>query len=392
MQRKVTRGSMVLVAAVIAIGIGLAVWKRAALQGSDAAGQPEPAEVVGTATARQREYQPTTTSIGTVVALRSIVLRNELPGTVRDVTLRAGEIVEAGSVLVMLDTSVEAAELAAQRAEAELAETRLRRTRQLVAHGAIAVEEMEQAAAQQLVTRAQIERTQAVIARKTLRAPFRARVGIADVHPGQYLEQGTVLTTLQGVDDAVYVDFAVAQQVAADLRVGAEVEIQGRQQAQARIVAIDARIDAKTRNTVVRARLDAAAVLAPGASVRVRIAAAPMQTAVAIPTSALRRSPEGDHVFVVATDAAGKLRAQLRRVQAGTVLGDEVLIESGVSAGESIATAGSFKLRDAALVLIAAADKRAAGHAALPASQSTPVSALQSTPAATAQTTVNAVN
>lgn len=36
---------------------------------------------------------------------------------------------------------------------------------------------------------------------------------LADVHRGQYLDEGTVLTTLQSIDDAAYVDFAVAQRV-----------------------------------------------------------------------------------------------------------------------------------------------------------------------------------
>ena len=44
---------------------------------------------------------------------------------------------------------------------------------------------------------------------------FRARVGLADVHPGQYLNEGVELTTLQGVSQEVHVDFAVAQSVAA---------------------------------------------------------------------------------------------------------------------------------------------------------------------------------
>ena len=64
-------------------------------------------------------------------------------------------------------------------------------------------EEVDQARAARDVAQAQVARTRAVIARKTIRAPFRARVGIADVHPGQYLNEGTQLTTLQGVDDAV---------------------------------------------------------------------------------------------------------------------------------------------------------------------------------------------
>jgi membrane fusion protein (multidrug efflux system) len=369
--RSYKRGSFILVALVIALGVGLALWKRAALHASANAVQPEIPEVVEAAIAQPRQHQPSTISIGTAVALRSIVLRNELPGTVQTVALQPGAVVEAGTVLVTLDTSVEQAELTAQRAEAALAESRLNRTRQLVTHGAISVEELDTVNAQHEVIRAQIARTEAIIARKTLRAPFRARAGISDVHPGQYLEQGTQLTTLQGVADAVYVDFAVAQQVAAGLRIGDGVQIErgapasaNSHQVDARIVAIDARVDAKSRNTTIRARTDAAAVLLPGASVRVRTAAAPALTALAVPTSALRRSPEGDHVFVLAPDAGGNLRAQLRRVQAGPALGDEVLIEHGLKAGERIATAGSFKLRDSALVAVAT---KAAAPAAQPA-------------------------
>ncbi len=85
--------------------------------------------------------------------------------------------------------------------------------------------EVDRARAERDVALAQIARTKAIIARKTIRAPFRARVGLADVHPGQYLNEGTQLTTLQGVDDAVHVDFTVAQAVAAGLRAGGSVEV-----------------------------------------------------------------------------------------------------------------------------------------------------------------------
>ena len=71
--------------------------------------------------------------------------------------------------------------------------------------------------------------------------PRFARVGIADVHPGQYLNEGTLLTTLQGIDEAAHVDFTVAQQVAADLREGELVEVSAGTSAPvtAKIVALD---------------------------------------------------------------------------------------------------------------------------------------------------------
>ena len=346
------------IAAVLGVGVGLAGWKYGAAREANAAAanQPEPIETVSAAVASERPHRPTTTSIGTVLALRSITLRNELPGTVHHVRLTPGQIVEAGTVLVALDVSVEEAELEALEAQAELARTLLARTERMAERRAASQVELEQARAERDVALAQIARTKAIIARKTIRAPFRARVGIADVHVGQFLETGTQLTTLQGVDDAANVDFTVAQAVAAGLEVGEQVEIIGTAEStpvSARIVAVDARVDPTTRNAMVRARIaDHHLAPAPGASVRVRVPVGPQRTAVVVPVSALRKGPSGDHVFVLAAGKDGKPRSQVRKVLVGPVLGDEIVILDGLKSGERVATSGSFKLRDAALVAI----------------------------------------
>ena len=309
------------------------------------------------AVAKEREHRRTTTSIGTVLALRSITLRNERPGTVRQVMLTPGQIVDTGTVLVALDVSVEEAELKAQKAQAALAETMLRRMQRLGQNRVASDTDVDRARAERDVALAQIARTRAVIARKTIRAPFRARVGMADLHPGQYLEEGTQLTTLQGVDDAVHVDFSVPQLVAAGLREGDSVDVFATSDAApiaAKIVAIDARVDATTRNAMVRARIEGAAnAPAPGASVRVRVPVGPPRMAIAVPASALRKGPGGDHVFVILPDKEGKLRSRLRAVQSGAMLGDEVVILAGLSAGEQVAASGSFKLNEGTLVAIA---------------------------------------
>ena len=181
--------SLLLLGVIIACGVMLAAWKHSAMQDSQAASanQPEPMEVVTASVAKLLDHRPTTTSIGTVLALRSITLRNELAGTVSQSRLTSGRIVEAGAVLVLLDVSVEEAELHAQEAQAALAKTVLTRRQHLSRDLATAEEEVDRARADLQVGMAQIARTKAVIARKTIRAPFRARVGLADVHPGQYL-------------------------------------------------------------------------------------------------------------------------------------------------------------------------------------------------------------
>jgi membrane fusion protein (multidrug efflux system) len=257
--------------------------------------------------------------------------------------------------------SVEQAELRAAEAHAALAESLLARVRDMTRTRVASDTELDRARAERDVAVARIARAKAVIDRKTIRAPFRARIGMSDVHVGQYLEEGTLLTTLQGVDDAAHVDFTVAQRVAEGLREGDAVEVfvgaGGSGPAiPASIVAIDARVDPNTRNAAVRARIaDAASAPAPGASVRVRVPVGEPSQAVALPATALRKGPEGDHVFVITPGQDGRSRAQVRQVRSGPVLGDEVLIYAGVSPGERVAASGSFKLREDALVAVAVA-------------------------------------
>lgn len=350
--------SSVLLLTVLGIGAALGAWKYTSIKEANAASanQPEPMESVVVSIAKQREHHPTTIAIGTVIALRSISLRNEVAGTVHRANLTPGQIVEAGTVLVALDVSVEEAELRAQQAQAKLAETLFTRMQHMNEQRAASETELDSSRAERDVALAQVARTRAVIARKTIRAPFRARVGISDVHPGQYLEEGAQLTTLQGVDDGAYVDFSVAQQVAGGLRENDSVDVSAAgadASVRAKIVAIDSRVDSTTRNTMVRARIEGAAnAPAPGASVRVRVPIGPPRMAVAVPANALRKGPGGDHVFVITPDAKGQTRAALRPVVVGAMLGDEAVIETGLAAGEQVAASGSFKLRDAALVAV----------------------------------------
>jgi len=350
--------SVVLLAAIVAIFAAVAAWKVLSVRQAMAefASRPEPMESVDVAVARETLHDETTTVIGTVLALRSIKLKNELAGTVKKVMLEPGAIVEANSVLVMLDVSVEEAELQAQQAQATVAKTMLERMQRASQTRAASEIEVDEARAARDVALAQVARTKAVIAKKTIRAPFRARVGIADVHPGQYLNEGTELTTLQGVDDAVHVDFTVPQIVAAGLQVGDRVEVfaGGEAPGAAEIVAVDARVDPATRNAMVRAKLAGAKNgPVPGSSVRVHVPVGAAEKVVTVPVSALRKGPQGDHVFVIAPDDAGKPRAHLRKVESGAMLGDEVVIRTGLAAGEPVAASGSFKLREGALVAIA---------------------------------------
>src|SRR6185503_3249873 len=141
-------------------------WKSSSLRAASAASAsfPEPMEVVTPATATEREHHATTSAIGTVRALQSITLRNELAGTVSRVQLSPGQVVDSGTVLVALDVSVEEADLAAQQAQAALAQTTLERLTRLASSQATSEEEVDRARAELTVAQAQVARIRAVIA------------------------------------------------------------------------------------------------------------------------------------------------------------------------------------------------------------------------------------
>lgn len=373
--------SLLLIVAVLGGGALIYLWKAMsdAAAAQAAAAQPPPMWAVESAEVRTRQFARSTTSIGTVRALQSITLRNELPGTVHKVTLQTGQVVEAGAVLVELDVAVEQAELQALEAESKLAASMLARMEQALAKQGASAADVDRARAELDKALANVARTKALIERKRLRAPFHARVGFVDLHVGQYLDAGATVTTLQGTEDAVHVDYAVTQDVATHLTVGGEVEIvvTGQPPAQAKIVAMDARVDATTRNTSIRALLRGLSPMPqPGASVRVRTPIEAPVDVMVVPVSALRRGSDGDHVFVIAKNEQGALVADVRRVHSGTSLGDEVVIKDGLKVGDRVAAAGSFKLFPGAL--IAVVDKADAGK---------PVAAPQGTGSAAGEST-----
>lgn len=348
--------SLVLLAVVVGGGFALWKWKLASFAAAAAQVQPEQVEIVTAARARAIPYVRRSTSIGTVLALRSVTLRNEEPGTVSEVGLETGRIVEEGELLVQLDVSVEQAQLAALEAQATLTESLLDRIQRASANDGASEADVDRARAERDVALAEVARLRAQIERKTLRAPFRARVGLSDVHPGQYLSQGASLTTLQGIDDAVHVDFSTSQEVAAGLALGQQVEVQlptGEPTQNAEVVAIDALVDPLTRNAMVRARLEVGEhAPRPGSSVRVSVPIGAEREVVAVPISALRKSAMGDHVFVLTEAEDGATRAAEQRVRAGAVLGEEVVIEEGLEPGVRIAALGSFKLREGVQVMV----------------------------------------
>ncbi len=347
-------GGASLIAAVLLVLGGLAYWKYRGIQEAmKSAGWQEQPEMVVFATSQAVEYRPSVTAIGTVVASRWIELKNELAGTIKTIELAPGSIVEAGQTLVSLDVSVEHAELASAESRLRLAEQMLQRQQQAAEARAGSQMELDRAQAEFQQAQAEIERIKAVIDRKSLRAPFRARVGLSNTHLGQYLAEGTPITTLQALDGYAFVDFSLTETNALGVTIGQKVqaELPSGELREATIIATDTLADPSTRNVTFRARIaDEAGLLRPGSSLRLTVERGRPITLVGVPVSALRRTPQGEMVYTVSVGKDQQTRAKSTPVRGGPTIGELTLLRAGLDPGTRIIAAGSFKLHEGALV------------------------------------------
>lgn len=346
-------GSLVLITAVVGVGGALAYAKYTQMN-KKVPLPPEMPIAVRACPVSQVTFRQQTTVIGTVLAKRSIMISNEVAGTVRRVGFNSGDLVEEGQVLIEFDTSVEQAELLSAEARVRLSKSMLTRMRKAKTSDAVTATEVEEAEAQFDQASAAVAQLKAVIARKTIRAPFRARVGLRNTHEGQFLSAGFQVATLQSADDFIHVDFMIPQHAADWVAVGNQVAlIDTLGTFSAKVIALDDKADKQSRNRMGRAELSPVPPqLVPGDSVRVVIEYGQEVTTTAVPPEAIRRAPMDTFVYVIELDKENNPRAQPRTVTVGKTIGNQVAVLSGLQAGDQVVTDGSFKAHEGALLSI----------------------------------------
>jgi len=341
-------------------GLGFVKFRQIQSAGAHGASFQPPPEAVTTIVAKREKWPATLNVIGTAAAVQGVTVSADLPGSVARIAFDSGRSVDAGDVLVELDTRQERAQLAAMEAQRDLARINFDRMQQLVKEGVIAQTEYDNATAQQKATEAQVGEIRATIARKTIRAPFSGILGIRQVNLGQYLSAGEAIVPLESLDP-IYVNFGVPQQTAAQVRVGGTLRVSsndvGGIKFAGRITALDSIVNEATRNFQVQATLaNPGGKLRPGMFVQVEIATGVARPVIALPATAINYAPYGDSVYVVSElkDPGGKsyrgVRQQLVKIEGS--LGDQVAVVSGVNPGDEVVSSGVFKLRNGAAVQV----------------------------------------
>lgn len=352
---------MLLIAAVVFGGIyGFQLFRNSMIQKAIHS-QGIPPQAVSTIVAQTEAWQPTVEVVGNLRASRGANLAAEVGGIVSAIHFKSGATVKAGQVLVELNAAPQIAQLAQFNAAAALAQQTYQRDLAQLKVQALSQAAVDTDAANLKSAQAQVAAQQALIAQKTIRAPFSGRLGIREVDLGQYIAPGTAVVNLQKLDP-IYLDFTVPQAQTDLIRVGEKItaftDALPERGYSGRVEAVEPQIDNATRTLKVRARFsNADGSLLPGAFATARIGDGDARQFITLPNTAIAYNSYGSTVFVLQEAGKGKdgkplLTAQQRFVSTGPTRGDQVAVTSGLKPGETVVTAGQLKLHNGSPVFV----------------------------------------
>ncbi len=319
-----------------------------------------PPQTVSTVEATTADWQPELNAVGSLRAVNGADLSLEVSGVVASLNFNSGDDVVAGQTLMQLRDDDDVAHLHSLQAAAALAQITYDRDQKQVKINAISQSQFDTDAANLKNAQAQVAEQQAVVAKKTLVAPFAGHLGIRAVDIGQYLNAGTAVVTLQALDP-IFVDFYLPQQALNQIAVGqdvtASVDTYPGVTYAGKIAAINPKIDATNLNVAVRAQLaNPDHKLLPGMYASVIIAVGQKQPYVTLPQTAITYNPYGSTVFLVeqakAANGQDQLVASQTFVTTGQARGDQVAVIKGVKAGDTVVSAGQLKLHNGSLLIV----------------------------------------
>ncbi|WP_046331307.1 efflux RND transporter periplasmic adaptor subunit [Polynucleobacter duraquae] len=326
------------------------------------AGMGLPPATVSTMVVETSAWQPKLSSVGNVRAFRGVELSTEIGGLVQNVYIKSGMDVKEGELLIKLNDASDVAQLNSLKALADLAQVINERDRQQLEIQAISKNVFDTSKADAKSKQAQVEQQTALVAKKNLKTPFSGRVGIVMINPGQFVNPGDKLLTLQTLDP-IFVDFNLPQSNAEQIQVGQEIVVTTDAFKGAsftgKITAVSPKVDTNTRNIQIEAQLaNPDKKILPGMFANVNIKLGDQVKLLTLPQTAVTYNPYGSTVFIAKPtgkkDKQGKpaLEAQQVFVTTGLTRGDQVAILKGVEEGATVVTSGQLKLKNGTPLIV----------------------------------------
>jgi len=377
MKRFITVAVIVLLVALICGGIIWFNFFRDKMIANFFAHFPVPTVTVSDIEVKPVTWTPGVDAVGTVSAAEGVDVATQVGGVVKAIDFKANDKVQSGALLVQIDDSVDRAGLAAAVSTVAVSQDALTRAQALVDRNVGTVADLQTAQNKLDQARGSLDQLKATIAQKAITAPFSGTVGIPKIDVGQYLQAGTVVATLQNLDN-MKVDFTVPEQQVSSVKIGQPVKVGLTDDAMTlsgTITGIDPKIDPTSRLVSVQAKVaNTGALLKPGQFVHVRAELPAEPNVISLPQTAVTISLYGSYVYQVvpapaepatatataaaapatasAAPAAPNLVAKQIFVQTGRRSSDQIEIVKGVDPGMEIVTAGQNKLSNGSAIAI----------------------------------------
>ncbi|RUQ81690.1 efflux RND transporter periplasmic adaptor subunit [Legionella septentrionalis] len=398
------RMTIMLIGLLVVFGgiIGFNLFKGFMIKRFFASYEP-PAVTVSSVKAQKRDWQPHIAAVGNFVAINGVEVNSQASGNVVAIHFDSGQFIEKDKPLIDIDDSVDQATLKFNQSELALQDINYKRQADLFKRGATSTSSLDEAKAKMLQAQANVEKTEATIRQKHIRAPFSGQLGIRQVNLGQFISPGqTSIVTLQSLDP-LFLEFYLPEQLLKKLHLNQAVTFSVEQNPgilfTGRITAINAKVDINTHNILVQATIPNCPAKAlkdplhstlikakkekqgnriivacdselntknkihefnfiPGMFADIEVEQPSIPNVVVLPTTAISFSLYGNSVFLIEKDGKkdkeGKDILVVKRafVSTGEQEGNFTMIKKGVSAGQEVVSVGEIKLQDGTRVVI----------------------------------------
>jgi membrane fusion protein, multidrug efflux system len=312
-----------------------------------------PPTLISATHAKLETWPSTLEAVGTIRAARGVKLAAETSGEIIAISVKSGEQVVAGQLLLTLNDSVEQASKKRQQANLVLARQLHERDASLIKQKSIPQSQYDRSRADLDAAIATLAETEARLDNKRIVAPFAGTVGIVEVKTGDYIQSGTSITTLQDLTE-LEVDFSVPARYFPQLRPGLDIRLQAaanENSTPATLEALDVSVDQATRNLALRARISQPEGLLPGMFAQLQIDLDRPTEFVTVPETAVTYSLQGNTVYMV-QDSGDGLMVMPRVVKTGRVKEGRIAVTEGLAVGDQVVSVGQNKLyRGAAVTL-----------------------------------------
>lgn len=320
-----------------------------------------PIITISSATAQTSVWKQQITAVGSTRTVKGVNVTTELAGMVEKIYFKPGSYVKKGDLLVSLDIKSDEAKLKSLEAIAEYDRTTYKRDIKQYRIGALSGEQLASAKASFESSAANVVEQEATIAKKVIRAPFTGKIGISYVNPGQFIQPGDKITSLETITP-IYVDFFVPQTDISKIKVGQQVSVTvdsfpGKEFTGV-ISTVNPNVETDTRNIEIEATLpNNDKLLLPGMFVNTNLQLGISNTYITLPQAALTFNSYGSIIYILHDTGTMKDNKKVWKVTqsfvtVGPSRGNQVAILKGLKAGDTIVTSGAFKIKNNSLVFI----------------------------------------